>query len=178
MGKCDVLCICALYRNTNIFNTIFDDITKKISILELLIKFMSFHKIQSTKIKTKITNDEIKCDFINDDDTSDSNGLFSGEDDTSDEFDNIFYEMVENCLKSHDIISNNDEFKVFSDTFKLIKNNNENFFNNLLSCFNETELKVINNLIFVRNIKIDYNGKTIDVPRKTLKIKRNTRNIC
>ena len=178
LGKCDVLCICALYRNTNIFNTIFDDITKKISILELLIKFMSFHKIQSTKIKTKITNDEIKCDFINDDDTSDSNGLFSGEDDTSDEFDNIFYEMVENCLKSHDIISNNDEFKVFSDTFKLIKNNNENFFNNLLSCFNETELKVINNLIFVRNIKIDYNGKTIDVPRKTLKIKRNTRNIC
>ena len=135
---------------------------------------MNFHKIQTTKIKTKLTNDEIKCDFINDDDDkSDSNGLFSGEDDTSDEFDNIFYEMAENCLKSHNIISNNDEFKVFSDTFKLIKNNDENFFRDLLSCFNEMELKSLNNIIAVRNITIDYNGKKIDVPRKSLKIKRN-----
>ena len=176
LEKCDILCICAMYRNTSIFNTIFENITKKISILELLIRFVSYHKIQSTKIKTKITNDDIKCDFINsdnDDDKSDDSNLSKDEDDFSDEFDNIFYEMVENCLKSHNIINNNDEFKIFSETFKLIKNNDENFFNDLLLCFNQMEQKSLNSLIAVRNIKIDYNGKKIDVPRKTLKIKRN-----
>ena len=81
--------------------------------------------------------------------------------------------MVENCLKQHSIIINSDEFKIFSETFKLIKNNDEKFFNDLLSCFSEMEQKSLDSLIFVRNIKIDFNGKKIDVPRKTLKIKRN-----
>ena len=29
LKKCDILCICAIYRNNNIFNTIFENITKK-----------------------------------------------------------------------------------------------------------------------------------------------------
>ena len=177
LGKCNILCLCSIYRNTNIFNAIFENIAKKISILELLIRLVDYHKIQSTKINIKLTNNDIKCDFINgdsdDDEEEKSNSGYRYKDDASDEeFDNNFYEMVENCLKSHNIINNTDEFKIFSETFKLIKNNDESFFNDLLSCFNEMEQKSLDSLIVVRNIKIDYNGKKIDVPRKTLKIKR------
>ena len=36
----------------------------------------------------------------------------------------------------------------------------------------KNELKIVNDLFLVRNIKIEYNGKQIEVPRRTLKIKR------
>ena len=105
---------------------------------------------------------------IDDDDISDSSNLYKDEDVFYDEFDNIFYEMVENCLKSHNINNNNDEFKIYNKIFKFIKNNDENFFNDLLLCFNQMKPKSLNSLIAVRNIKIEYNGKKVDIPIEKL----------
>ena len=58
---------------------------------------------------------------IDDDDISDSSNLYKDEDVFYDEFDNIFYEMVENCLKSHNINNNNDEFKIYNEILSLLR---------------------------------------------------------
>ena len=75
-------------------------------------------------------------------------------------------------MKNHNIINNNDEFKFFSETFYLIKSSDEDLYDELLSNFENKQIKMINDLLFVRNIKIEYNGKQVEVPRRTLKIQR------
>ena len=173
LGKCDILCLCAIYRNPIIFNSIFDNDKKKLSILRSFIAFAVNHKNESVKAKSRIIKDHLNCDFVNsDDENEDSENIFNT-DESDEEFDNIFYENVQNCLMPHNLINNSDEFKIFSETFYIIKNRDENILNDLLASLDYEQKKIINNLIYVRNIKIDYNGKKIEVPRKTLKIIRN-----
>ena len=173
LGKCDLLSMCSFCRNPH-FNYIFDDINKRKLFLKLLIKFALNHKDENIKTKSKIINDKVKCDFINnsDDDSSEGNEFFDL-DETEDEFDYIFYEKFQKCLLTHSTFNNSDEFKIFSETFFIIKNNDQVLFNDLIDSYGELQKKVVNNLIHVRNINIEYNGKKIQVPRITLKIKRN-----
>ena len=176
LGKCDILCLCSFFRNTTIFNNVFYDLNKKIILLKLLINFVIKHKEESIKIKTKITHDELKCDFISSDDEKSDKEFEIDEinvEDSEDEFDNHFFEIIQNCLKTHSIIVNSDEFKIFSETFYLVKSTDENLFNELSNSFNKNEIKIVNDLLYVRNIKVEINGKNIEVPRRTLKIKRN-----
>ena len=171
LGKCDLLCLCNISRNSTLFNSIFDDRNKKILFLKLLIKFTKKHKDESVKNKNKLTNDKkLNCDFINSDE--EKNNSESDLDADEREFDNNFFQNVKNCMKNHNIINNNDEFKFFSETFYLIKSSDEDLYDELLSNFENKQIKMINDLLFVRNIKIEYNGKQVEVPRRTLKIQR------
>ena len=171
LGKCDLLSMCTFCRNAH-FNYIFNDINKRKLFLKLLIKFSLNHKDESIKTKSKIINDKVKCDFINNSDNDNDSSENNEYDETEDEFDYIFYENIQKCLKSHSDINKSDEFKIFSETFYIIKNKEQALFNDLIGSFGELQKKIVNNLTHVRNINIEYNGKNIQVPRITLKIKR------
>jgi len=174
LGKCDILCLCSIIRNQSLFNTICVDKNSKILLLKLLINFTIRHKEESLKIQSKLTNSEIKCGFVHCDGSQDSqdseNEDLYNSDDSESVFDNSFYETIKNSLKDN-IIIGIDEFKIFSETLYQIKNNDKNFFNELISVLDEKEK--IKDLFFVRNVKIEYKGHNFEVPRKTLKIKRN-----
>ena len=175
LGKCDALCLCAILRNSVIFNQIFDDMNKKITFLKLVISFVKRHKDESIKTKSKLTDEEVNCDFINEEEEKSDNecGLGIDFENIGEEFDNNFYENANKCLKVHNNINNSDEFKIFSETFYLIKKNDPVLFNGLLADFDQDKQKIVNDLLFVRNIKVEFNGKKLEIPRRTLKIKRN-----
>lgn len=170
LGKCDVLSLCSIIRNQTIFNILCNDSEQKLLLLKLLINIVVKHKEESVKIQTKLTNSEIKCGFINsDNEQSEDDDL----EDSDNGFDSSFYEKIKKCLKDNSIVMNNDEFKIFSDTLHQIKSNDAKLFDNLFKNFNKRDSKTVRDLFFVRNIKVEYNGEKYDIPRRTLKIKRN-----
>lgn len=173
LGKCDILCLCSLFMNMNILNTVFDNQEKKLELLKLLINLVVKHKEETIKTQSKWTKDDLDCAFVNDDEEKSDNEYDFEDEDSEYVFDDNFHDNVKNCFKNHNIINNNDEFKIFSDTFYQIKNNDETLFNKLVEKFNKKEKKILNDLLFVRNVKVEYKGKKFDVPRRTLKIKRN-----
>lgn len=173
LGKCMILCLCSFFKNPNLLHSIFDDLEKELALLRLLVNFIVKHKEETVKTKSKITKDDLNCDFVNEDEEKLDNEFDVDIDDSFEDFDNNFYDNVIKCLKTHPLIDKCDEFKIFSETFNNIKCNNEPLFNKLDNCFSKPEKKVINNLLFLRNVTVEYNGKKFDVPRKTLKIKRN-----
>ena len=169
--KCDILCLCSIIRNQSFFNIICNDKNNKLQLLKLLINLTIRHKEESIKIQSKLTNSEIKCGFIHCDDNEESEKEDPYDSDDSESvFDNSFYETIKNSLKDN-IIMGIDEFKIFSETLYQIKNNDEKLFNELFSELDDKEK--IKDLFFVRNVKIEYKGHNFEVPRKTLKIKRN-----
>lgn len=171
LSKCDILCLCSIIRNQSFFNIICNDKNNKIQLLKLLINLTIRHKEESLKIQSKLTNSEIKCGFVHCDDNEESEKEDPYDSDDSDSvFDNSFYEAIKNSLKDN-IIIDIDEFKIFSETLYQIKNNDEKLFNELFREIDDKEK--IKDLFFVRNVKIEYKGHNFEVPRKTLKIKRN-----
>ena len=173
LGKCDILCICSFFRNSTFLNTVFDDMEKKIQLLKLLINLVIKHKDETIKTQSRLTKNDLDCAFVNSDEEKSDNEYDFDLDDSEYDFDNSFNENIKNCLKNHCIINNTDEFKIFSETFYHIKSNEEALFNTLVDSFSKREKKLLNDLLFVRNVKVEYNGKQFDVPRRTLKIKRN-----
>jgi len=170
LGRCDVLSLCSIIRNKNILSILYNDSNQMLLLLKLLINIVVKHKEESVKIQAKLTNSEIKCGFINsDNEQSEDEDL----EDFDNGFDSSFYEKIKNCLKDNSIVMNNDEFQIFSDTIYQIKNNDKILFDNLFKNFNKRDSKTIRDLLFVRNIKVEYNGEKYDIPRRTLKIKRN-----
>ena len=146
---------------------------KKMQLLKLLINLVIKHKDETIKTQSRLTKNDLDCAFVNSDEEKSDNEYDFDMDDSEYDFDNSFNENIKNCLKNHYIINNTDEFKIFSETFYHIKNNEEALFNTLVDSFSKKEKKVLNDLLFVRNVKVEYNGKKFDVPRRTLKIKRN-----
>ena len=120
-------------------------------------------------INSKITYNAIKCDFIeceeNEDYEEDSIDI--------DEQDKNFEDEIKIAIKNYEHIVKYDEFQVFSETFKRMKNENENIVNELIIGLTRDETLDLYNLLHVRNVKIEYNGSKIEIPRRTLKIKRN-----
>ena len=173
LGKCDVLSLCSIIRNQTILNILCNDSNQKLFFLKLLINIIIKHKEESVKIQTKLTNSEIKCGFINDDDDDNEQSEDDSLKDSDNGFDSSFYEIIKNCLKNNSFVMNNDEFKIFSDTLYQIKSNDQILFDNLFKNFNKRDSKTVRDLLFVRNIKVEYNGEKYDIPRRTLKIKRN-----
>ena len=70
-----ILCLCAMYRNPTIFNSIFDNNEKKLLILKSFIAFAINHKNESVKAKSRIIKDHLNCDFVNSDEENEDSAL-------------------------------------------------------------------------------------------------------
>lgn len=167
LGKCYILSICILFTNTNICDIIMNDINKKKNMLKLLFNLVRNHESQSKNIHFKLTRDEIQCDFIECEENEENSNR-------EDEFfDKTFNNEIKISIKNYENIIKYDEYKIFSDTFFRIKNTDENLINDIFNEYNNGETYFIYNLLHVRNIRVEFNGTQIEIPRRTLKIKRN-----
>ena len=146
-----------------------DDINKKKEMFKLLYNLLKFHKQEKKRINYKITNGEMKCGFIeyeeNEEDEDDSIDI--------DEQDKNLEDEIKIAIKNYEHIVKYDEFQVFSETFQRLKNENENIVNELIIGLTREETLDLYNLIHVRNVKVEYNGSKIEIPRRTLRIKTN-----
>ena len=167
LAKCYILCICSFFSNQNIYFNILNDNIKKKNMFRLLIKLVSHHQKERKKMNAKLTEDDIQCYFIECEENEEN------QKNTENESDKYFENAVKISLKNYENIIKCDEFKIFDDTFHKIKNIDENLINEIMNDFDKEETSFLYNLLHVRNIKVAYNGELFEIPRRTLKIKRN-----
>ena len=167
LAKCNILCICSFFSNQNIYFNILNDNNKKKNMFRLLIKLVSHHQKERKKMNAKLTEDDIQCYFIECEENEENQKNIENESDK------YFENAVKISLKNYENIIKCDEFKIFDDTFHKIKNIDENLINEIMNDFDKEETSFLYNLLHVRNIKVAYNGELFEIPRRTLKIKRN-----
>ena len=169
LNKCNIICLCYLFSNKNIGDIIMDNIHKKKEMFKLLFNLVKQHKIEKKRINLKLTDNEIRCEFIeceeNEENDEDSNDFY--------DYDKKLGDEIKIAIKNYENIVKYDEFKIFSETFQRMKNENESFVNEVINDLTRDETVDLYNLLNVRNVKVEYNGIKIEIPRRTLKIKRN-----
>ena len=169
LNKCNIICLCYLFSNKNIGDIIMDNIPKKKEMFKLLFNLVKQHKVEKKRINLKLTDNEIRCEFIeceeNEENDEDSNDFY--------DYDKKFGDEIKIAIKNYENIVKYDEFKIFSETFQRMKNENESFVNEVINDLTRDETVDLYNLLNIRNVKVEYNGTKIEIPRRTLKIKRN-----
>ena len=146
-----------------------DNITKKKEMFKLLFNLVKQHKVEKKKFNKKLTDKEIRCDFIECEESEENEEDSNDFDDQNKDFE----EIIKNAIKNYENIVKYDEFKIFNETFQRMKNENENLVNEMINGLSREEIVDLYNLLQIRNVQVDYNGTKIELPRRTLKIKRN-----
>ena len=168
LGKCNIICLCSIFSNKKMCDIILNDLIKKKQIFKLVINLLKKQKSEKKLINFKLTDGEIKCDFIECEEKEEES-----ENNYEDYFDADFNDNIKISIKNYESIVKCDEFKLFCETFYKLKSNDENLVNELIREFTKEESLALYNLLHVRNVKVEYNGLKFDIPRRTLKIKRN-----
>ena len=70
-----------------------------------------------------------------------------------------------------------DEFDYFCKALNSIAKTDENTYNSWVSIFNDNEKLLWQELIHTRRIQVSYKDMNINVPRRTVKLKRNEQNM-
>ena len=168
LGKCNIICLCSIFSNKKMCDIILNDLIKKKQMFKLVINLLKKQKTEKKLINFKLTDGEIKCDFIECEEKEEES-----ENNYEDYFDTDFNNNIKNSIKNYETIVKCDEFKLFCEIFYKLKSNDENLVNELIREFTKEESLALYNLLHVRNVKVEYNGFKFDIPRRTLKIKRN-----
>jgi hypothetical protein len=169
LGKCDILCLCSIIQNDSLFNEIFNNGTRKLVLIQTLIKYIKKHKDKSLSIKNELFKVNLNFNYVNSDGEKSDN-----EDNEENNYDNLFNDKVNEIIKMHSVVENNDEYKIFAETINKIKISDENLFNELIRGLDDNGQKVLSELINIRNVNIEMNGIKYQVPRRRLKIIRNS----
>jgi hypothetical protein len=167
LGKCNIICLCSIFSNDKISDIILNDIYKKKKLFRLLFNLVIKNKSEKRRYNLKLTDGAMRCEFIECEEKEENSNS------EENAFDNTFNEEIIISIKNYENIIKCDEFKLFSETFFRIKNKDENLLNELLKEYNNEENKLLYNLLYVRNVQVEYNGNRFEIPRRTLKIKRN-----
>ena len=167
LGKCNILFMCSLFSNKNYYNNILIDNNKKKNIFNLLIQLVTLHKSESKKMNYKYIDNNIHCEFVDCEENEENS------ENKEDEVDKNFLKEIKIAIKNYENVIKCDEFKIFSDTFLKVKIEDENLMNEIMNDFDKEEMSCLYKLLHVRNIKVEFNGVQVEIPRRTLKIKRN-----
>ena len=165
LGKCILLGICGAFINVRCLDFLDNNKSIKILLLYFFVLLMINHKIIKKDFIIKITNKDIKCDFIED------NNFQEDEEEIEETEENKeFNENVEIILKDNINIIKSDEFEYFEKITKYIKKYDLEIYNkNILEYFNNDKNN-IEQIYKLRNIKVVYKQKQYFVPRRILKI--------
>ena len=165
LGKCIILGICSIFSNKACQDYLNENIELKFFLLITFINLILAHKNEKTLILDKLMKKELECNFIEEDEEKDS----EDEDDWFE--DDEFHNNIEQALSANENIKLSDEFKFFSDIIKNIKENDKRTYEYIINKSKSGE-QVIEKLTKMRNVKVKYNNKEFNVPRKILKIIR------
>jgi hypothetical protein len=67
-----------------------------------------------------------------------------------------------------------DEYEYYKNSIELLSNYNRTLFDNWLNSLKEKDKETLNNIIHTRRIQVKNNNFEATVPRKVVKVKRNT----
>ena len=98
----------------------------------------------------------------------------SDEDEDVDEFiKNKLNIDITNILKQNNDIKNSDEYKFFKESLDYLKQTDIECINMLNKELDREELNQLEEIYHMKKIKVNYQGKEFEIPRKIVNIKKN-----
>ena len=161
LNKCIILGLCSLYKEDYCRQKLNLNPDIYCLLLQTFIKLVDKHKKEQIDHLNKLMKKEINCNFIEEQENEE-------EEDEEDEDMEEIKDSINNILNENENIKNANEYKFFSETINSIKNND----NKIFEIINQGFKGIIDELLLLRTININYKGKQFEVPRKTVKIIR------
>lgn len=174
--KCVILGFCSLLRNDNTFNSLVKN-EKIVTVLAIFLRLLWRQKEEETRSIKKLMENETNCNFIGEgsDDEDDfeesqkTKKYFKGEDDD-------YQENKDIITKCGIGFENVDEFNEFVVCLKNIETKNPKITEAFFASLHPNEQLVLKELTHIRKIQVQYNNQTLNIPRRTVKIKRSQPN--
>ena len=171
--KCVILGFCSLLRNANTFNNLVKN-DKIVVVLTIFLRLLWKQKEEETKSMKKLIESETNCNFIGED--SDDEDDFEESQKTKKYFkhEDEDYQENKDIIKKCEIgFENVDEFNEFVVCLKNIETQNPKIIENFVTSLHPNEQYVLKELTHIRKIQVQYNNQTLNIPRRTVKIKRS-----
>ena len=178
LRKCLILGFCSIIKNENL--RMFLDKNKNIK-LKLVLIFANFileHKKAEINKRNKIVKNELNYSEIkiNEDgkinfkDTSDSEGE---EDEDEEIIQNKLNIDINYILEQNKNIKNSDEYQFFKETLDNLKQTDIGCITMLNKELDKDKLNQLEDIYHMKKIKVNYQGKEFEIPRKIVNIKKN-----
>ena len=171
--KCIILGMCSLLINKNTLSIFIQ--TEKISgFIRLFFRMLWRQKEEETKNLKELMKKEINCNFVEGEE-SDDDDLDEEERQIKEEQKILLDEFSENKIeiKQCEIsFAAVDEFQEFVNCLQNLEINNPTIVAQFKESLTPQEVVALKELVHVRNIKVTYNNTTLNVPRRTVRIKR------
>ena len=143
--------------------------------------FILKHKEYEVEKRSKIVKDELNYSEIkiNEDgkinfkDTTNSNDDEEEEEEDEDIVENKLNIDINYILEQNINIKNSDEYKFFKETFDYLKQTDIECINMINKELDNEKLKKLEDIYHAKKIKVNYQGKEFEIPRKILNIKKN-----
>lgn len=186
LGKCILLGICGMFNNKKLIEY-FKESSKNIeyqnnsnpkipkefikifSLLQIFVTAYQKHKDVIVEKRKKLLKKELNCNFVEEDSNDDDDKDEDEEDDEKE----IFEGKIQECLKNNDNLRNSDEFEYYSKILNMLETNEGQFLKEFVQTLNADSFDKFKKLSLVRNVQVNFNGKICNVPRRTVKIKKN-----
>lgn len=159
LNKCLILGICSIFKEKYCLEKLNIDNDIKILMIQILAKLIEKHRKQQVDQLNKIMKRETNCNFIEESEYEEE------EDEESEELED-FKRTIKEIFSENENIKNADEYNYFGGIINELKKNDNKTYEILNSSFNGK----LEELMLIRNIKINYKGKDYKVPRKTVQI--------
>ena len=182
LRKCLILGFCSVIKNEQMKIVLDRDKNLKNKFIMIFINFILKHKEAEVQKRNKIVTDEFNYSEIkiNEDgkinfkDTTDSNE----DEEEEEENDEETSENKLNCdinyiLEQNNNIKNSDEYKFFKETLDYLKETDIECINIINKELDKDKLKKLEDIYHAKKIKVNYQGKEFEIPRKILNIKKN-----
>ena len=163
LNKCVILGLCSIFKEKYCVEKINGNKNMKFLLLQIFVKLVEKHKKEQVEQLNKLMKKETNCNFIEDNENEDDE---EDDDDDEDEEMEEIKDIVHDILHENENIKNADEYKYFCNIINDLKQNENNSYK-ILSDHLKGRLE---ELLLLRNISINYKGKQLMVPRKTVKI--------
>ena len=181
LRKCLILGFCSVIKNEQMKMVLDRDKNLKNKFILIFINFILKHKEAEVQKRNKIVKDEFNYSEIkiNEDgkinfkDTTDSNEDEEEEETDEETSENKLNYDINYILEQNNNIKNSDEYKFFKETLDYLKETDIECINLINKELDKDKLKKLEDIYHAKKIKVNYQGKEFEIPRKILNIKKN-----
>ena len=179
LRKCLILSFCSIIKSEKMKSVLDNDRNLKNKFILIFNNFILKHKDAEVEKRSRIVKDELNYSEIkvNEDgkinfkDTSNSNDEEEEEDE--DIVENKLNIDINYILEQNKNIKNSDEYKFFKETLDNLKQTDIECINLLNKELDKDKLNQLEDIYHMKKIKVNYQGKEFEIPRKIVNIKKN-----
>ena len=182
MRKCLILGFCSIIKNEKIKEVLDEDKNMKNKFIMIFVNFILKHKELEVEKRKRIVKNELNYSEmkLNEDGKINFKDTTNSDEDEEDEDEEIIENKLNNdinyILEQNNNIKNSDEYIFFKETLDYLKKTDNECIKFIESKLTPDKLKRLEDIYHAKKIKVNYQGKEFEIPRKILNIK-NKKNL-